>query len=295
MTPNKKQHFIPSSYLLAWADPDCPSGQDPYVWRFDVDGTNGRRKSPEKLFHEPDMYTITKPDGQRDLRLEQGLSKIERNFVKARKKLAGREDLTNQDRVALHLFVAAAHARTPATREHWREQWKEPLAMMDELAASMKTKTTAEKMAAASKQLPASGPTMDHDQVRRLVEKPMQSLLVPLMNEVARWLVRLDLLVCETTDPVGFITSDHPCIWFDAEAHKRPAMFRSPAIMYDSIEITMPISPSCLFVYNRRGLKGFHKTERRLLDEMNRRQRFHARESFVVRSNYTDPFWFKAR
>jgi hypothetical protein len=69
MSKHKKQHFIPSSYLRAWCDPNCPENQTPYVWRFSADGLESKKKSPEKYFHENNMYTIKKADGGRDLDL----------------------------------------------------------------------------------------------------------------------------------------------------------------------------------------------------------------------------------
>ncbi len=62
---NKRQHFVPTCYLKAWLDPSAPrtNTRTPYVWMFDKDGTNPRNKSPEKIFHETDMYTLRLPDG----------------------------------------------------------------------------------------------------------------------------------------------------------------------------------------------------------------------------------------
>lgn len=68
---HKKQHFVPQCYTKAWHDPDAPAGpkMNPYVWVFDRDGTNVRRKAPANLFTETDIYTIERADGERDLRL----------------------------------------------------------------------------------------------------------------------------------------------------------------------------------------------------------------------------------
>jgi hypothetical protein len=76
----KNQHFIPRSYLAAWCDPTTPAGHEPYVWRFDKDGTNRRKKSPANLFSETDTYTITTADWKRDLTLENGLAELESRF-----------------------------------------------------------------------------------------------------------------------------------------------------------------------------------------------------------------------
>ena len=77
------QHFVTQGYLRAWCDLATPTGHEPYVWRFEKDGSNPRHKPPKKIY-ESDLYTIPLPDGGRDLRLEHGLSQLEGKFVKIR-------------------------------------------------------------------------------------------------------------------------------------------------------------------------------------------------------------------
>ncbi len=80
----KKQHYLPACYLKAWRDPVVPENQTPFVWIFDKSGRSGRRKAPENIFRETDMYTIHMPDGSRDLRLEHGLNQLESMFSSIR-------------------------------------------------------------------------------------------------------------------------------------------------------------------------------------------------------------------
>ena len=63
----KKQHFVPQCYTKAWHDPAAPAGpkMSPYVWVFDRDGANPKRKAPANLFTENDIYTIKSEDGER--------------------------------------------------------------------------------------------------------------------------------------------------------------------------------------------------------------------------------------
>ena len=91
MSKHKKQHFVPSSYLKAWCDPECSPKYSPYVWRFSFDGTESRKKSPDNIFHETDMYTIRRRNGERDLRLEHGLQQLETKFARIRRKILQRQ------------------------------------------------------------------------------------------------------------------------------------------------------------------------------------------------------------
>jgi|SRR5208283_3337295 len=77
----KKQHTIPKCYLKAWCDPRTPPGQQPYIWRIRRDGTEKKKKSPEKSFTATDRYTINLPSGERNLVIEDTLSGIENAFV----------------------------------------------------------------------------------------------------------------------------------------------------------------------------------------------------------------------
>jgi len=295
MAKNKNQHTVPACYLKAWCQPDTPKNQTPWVWVSEKDGGEPRRKAPEKLFRKTDFYTGTGAGGERLLGIEITLGRIETLFTRVRNKALNYEkSLTAEERGILCMFAAAAHARTPAQRDHIRKQWTHPLAMMDELAEYMKTATPENKRKLASmtpRSADAKG-SLDHGQVRAIVENPMQTLLVPTIRAVAPLLGRLDMAVLQTDDSLGFITSDNPCVWSDPEAYKRPPLYQSVGLNRKSIEITMPLSPRhCLFL-NRNGLRGYIPIAQTVVDDINRTTRFAAAEHFVTRLPMHRPIWF---
>lgn len=151
MTSHKKQHSVPQCYLKAWCDPNTPAGQEPYVWLFHKDGSGARRKAPENIFYETDLYTIHRADGERDLILEHGLAALESEFVAIRDtKLSRRQELTARERLMICAFIAAAQARTPAQRDHLRGQWAKVLEKADRMREWAKTATPEQKKRAAS-------------------------------------------------------------------------------------------------------------------------------------------------
>jgi hypothetical protein len=133
--------------------------------------------------------------------------------------------------------------------------------------------------------------SLSYEDVKRVAERPMQTMLPTMVRTEIPLLTRLDMLVLTSPDAAaGFITSDYPCVWFDPEAYRRPPFYQRPALIYRSIEITLPVSPRQMILLNRQGLSGYMDTT--IVDEYNRRTRFHCTEYFVSNSNQTKPIWF---
>ncbi len=291
---HKKQHTIPESYLKAWCDRKTPEGHEPYVWVISKDGQKTKKKAPTNVFTETDFYTIKKIDGTRDLVLEHGLQQLESKFATVRRNtLEPMADISPEDRITLCAFTAAMHARTKAQREHTRNQWTPILDMMKSMQSKSKTMTPEERDILAAHTPPSSeeGGIRIED-VENIVENPMQSMLGLMVEVETPLLIALDMAVLHTQSVPGFITSDRPCVWFDPEAYKRPPYYRIPALMYESIEITLPISPSYVLLLNRQGFNGYKATNKTIVDEFNRRIRFHCYEYLVASRNEQDPYWF---
>lgn len=176
MAHHKKQHYIPACYLKAWCDKNTSKGHTPYVWVFDADGSNSRRKAPGNIFHESDMYTIERKDGNRDLVLEHGLSQLESTFSRIRRKtLAPKRAINETERLLLCAFIASMHSRTPAMREHLREQWERPLRMMEEMNQWLSKATPEELSRAMAPVLSSvdSKKNISYEQVKQIHENPI--------------------------------------------------------------------------------------------------------------------------
>lgn len=296
MSKHKKQHYIPKCYLKAWCDQNCPPNQTPYIWVFEKESRKGRRKAPENIFHETDMYTLRDENGGRDLTIEHGLSQLEGMFTIIRnKKFNYSRDLDSQEHFIICVFIAAMHSRTRSQLDHMSEQWRGPLKIADDLAEKMKTATVEEKRSMArisSFGSSSNRGSFTHEQVRAMVENPAGTVLLPMIRAVAPLLAKLDFSILYTDTKPGFITSDSPCIWFDPDAYKRPPLYRGPALMYETIEITLPISPTQCILLNRQGVNGYTYMPENSVKEFNRRVRFHSSESFVVNQNFVNEFWY---
>lgn len=242
------------------------------------------------------MYTITSNTGERDLRIEKSLSQIEDGFTIIRNsKLQFRRDLTAEEHFVLCIFLASIHARTIQQLQHVSDQWRRPLEMMEEMAAQMKSASPEElKRMASIPSLRSSEneSSMTIDDVRRIVEHPVEAMLFPMISIEAPLLRKLDFSVLCTSSIRGFITSDAPCVWTDPEAYKRPPLYQSPALGYKSIEIFLPVSPSqCIFL-NRQGMRGYIDVEDSVLNHVNRAVRFASETHFISNEGVVEDYWF---
>jgi hypothetical protein len=188
-------------------------------------------------------------------------------------------------------FIAAAHARTPTQRDHIGGQWAKVLEKAERMKEWART-ASREQLDAAGSLGRGSGPSLGYEGVKALAETPMQTMLLPQIRAATFLLARLDFALVESQSEERFITSDNPCVWFDPEAYKRPPFYRAPALMYESIELTLPVSPRQMILLNRRGASGYFGAPSHLVDELNRRTRFHCSEHFVNNSNTTRTAWF---
>lgn len=296
MVGHKKQHFVPQAYLKAWCDPETPAGQRPYVWVFSKNGTSARRKAPENIFAETDLYTISMEDGSRNLVLEHGLSELESEFVKVRETgLAKMRTLSPMQHGYLCAFVAAAHARTPAQRDHMSAQWGRVLAKMDDIRKWAESATPAQKLAAPRIGGCENGASLTYDEVKRIVDQPLQTMLRGSIKVQLPVLLKMNLALLTASGAHRFITSDSPCVWFDPEAYKKPPMYRAPGLGCPTIEVSLPVSPRQMVIFNWRGADGYYPADDSMVDECNRLTRFYCFESFVNCENTTLPMWFDRR
>jgi len=287
---HRKQHWVPNSYLGAWCDPDRSPKYDPYVWIFPKDGGNGQRKSPRNIFAETDFYTIHLPDGTRDLSLEHGLATLETRFSRIREtRIKKREPLNAEDKVWVCAFMAAMHLRTRAQRNAFRQQWGHALRIAEDLQHRLDSMTPEQQKEyrPTTEIGKTSGPTLTIEDVRELAKRPLQQMLPDLIEKDLPVLARMNLVIFTTDDELGFITSDHPCVWFDERARRGPLSLRSR-----TIEVSMPISPHSLALLCWADLPSYKSVSAPELNNDNRLQQANCDEYFVARRNTSKPEWF---
>lgn len=295
---NKKQHFVPATYLRAWCDVNTPSNYEPYVWIFPKNGGEPKSKPPEKIFWETDFYTIKKISGERDLVLEHGLAQLESQFAVLRdKKFSKRKPLTLQDRSIICTFTAAMYARTKARRNHLKEQWQQVLDMGNRMAEWAKTAPPEQvKQLSSALHTPHDkGASLSMNDIEYIVENTIQSSLVAETATIAPALADMRFVILDTLDIPTFITSDNPCVWVDPDLQKEPSPFGAGGLISPSIEISLPISPTqCIFFGRKLFVSNFYipiQINNPLADTLNSRTLAFANEYFVYNQNSVKFSW----
>ena len=284
---HKRQHFVPKSYLASWTDPGTPSGQEPYVHLLTKDGSGYRRKAPAKIFRETDLYTIKMAGGLRDLTLEHGLSQLEDNFMRVvREFIVPRRPLPTIPRLKLMLFVAALHARTLKMRDHHTAQWKRLLDIAERGAPEDGRIEWLDGTANPE------DPSYIHvDDIRELVENPMPTTVPAGIDAETPLMMQMHARILCIKSETGFITSDSPVVWMNAEkAQSQEARFWGPSFIDKELEITVPLTPTRALLL-RHGVPGLDYLDvpDKAIRMLNARTRHYANEETVSRLGCYEP------
>jgi len=270
-----KQHLIPNCYLKAWCDPRTPDDQTPYIWRIAKDGSSKKNKAPAKSFTATDRYTITLPNGEKDLIVENTLAGLENAFVSVRDRVEQREELTPEDRATLCLFTAAMHSRTKRAGDHWK-----------------RTAQQIHDMVSSLEQQYGAKPTTSHE-TGRMVEVAPQYLVMTMLEIQTPMYFAMEMSVFVSQDEIGFITSDSPCVWFNPNAYRWPPFYRHAGLGQRDVEVTLPLTPRHLLLISHENLPFYVGVEQKTVDEANRLWHAACAAEFVSWKGETRPCWFE--
>lgn len=293
---HKKQHYIPKVYLAAWCDPETPSRMQPYVWMLDPAGGPGKKRAPHKLFSETEIYTISRPDGSRNLKIEHALSRVEQGLNDLiANYIAQCRQLPNPRKTKLIEFIAAMHGRTPQTRDIQLGLWKSKLdvALQQEQSLEDSTPSPTSQEDEVVQSGASSRPSMDT--LRRAIESPMQYLVPGAFKEAMPALSRMSITVF-CTDLPSFITSDSPVTWFDPTVPRDKYLTHETSLSDDGIEVTMPLSPRhSIMLHNPRiphtGSVSYKSACPRTVVALNRRTAHFADKKIVSWKDGFDASW----
>ena len=263
------------------------------MFGFSQDGTQSHNKAPKNILKETDTYTIKGADGSRDLTLEQGLCQLESRFVGIlNNKFSNEETLSQDEHLYVCGFMAAMIARTKAQREYLKGYWGGLLKDLDGMINRRRQENPNARIILDRLPDDRNIGSLTYADVREAAEKPLQTLMLPLIDSITPRFLRLDYVIFTTDDDPGFITSDNPCTWADPKRQELPPMFQNQPTLRKSTEISLPISPRQMICLNLNGMRGYIKANDKIVNMANARTRVNALEFFVVNANVKKREWF---
>jgi hypothetical protein len=274
VTDFQNQHIIPQVYLRRWAAPNLGPGRTGQVWVIQKDDlTKKELKSTKGIFSKPDHYTLWN-GAERDLRVEEALSIIERDLPKVYAKLDKREPITGAERVFLTFFTAGMLSRVQSQANWMAEslytEWYQ--------TARLEEKENIEPVASAN------------------IEREMGNLngevvRAGLMRR-AKMLWGMGLYILTTEDETGFITGDDPCSMAVRDGGR--VYIGNP-----TVEIILPLTPRHAAVFagppslSRLGCPGIYRQlSADLVEECNLRTMAQCDKEFVSLRGEVRDSWF---
>lgn len=285
---HKSQHYVPRSYLAGFVDPETPEHYEPYVWVHERKGDEPYQKAPKNVAEDSFYYSFRNERGELQHDVEAALSKIEGPGVEVIRTLdqgTDPEDLTEEQRTGLAVFLGFMAGRVPARRDHIERQLGEFGQRLMQFAASRRGyfhRIFREAMA-------ESGREFDEDEVekhrQRILEgeivelrgTPETSLrlmieLAPLEGEYAR---QFPLRVLEVPESARFFTSDNPLVKVSTERLPAPWGW---GVGWETpwMEATFPLSPSACLLISQHHPPGREVVSTNRVREINFRTAAHA-------------------
>jgi Protein of unknown function (DUF4238) len=274
---HKKQHTIPKSYLAAWLEPNTPHGQDPAIFRISKDSKEVRRRSPANSFTETDRYTVRLQDGTRDLTVEHFLGGIENDFQGVLDTIRLRQPLTAPERALICAFTGAMLGRSKQQGDWLLKQELEHLEQIKDLERTHNIEPVASQAKEES------------------IKNYHAQLVVNAIQIFTPVLFMMNLTICTTDDPLGFITSDAPAV-MDNPKIQGMVFYGQPGLAQKDVEITLPLTPEHLALFtHKRGDALYVPLPIFLADEANRTTYFFCQSEFISHTGQMKDAWFEER
>jgi hypothetical protein len=272
---HKKQHFVTAAYIKEWCDPKTPTGHTPYVWLVSKDGISVEKRAPQNIFNETDFYTVFDEYGNRDLKIEHYLHKIEDNFLAARKSIQAMHQLTDIEFQSIVVFIASTFARTKLQKREQEGIWSDLLLIYQGLG------------------IDRSMPEL-YKQIEKLKAQPLPYHLTNFLNITSPFLLRMKLTIMVTSKHSGFITSDNPVLWFDPSARSTNKPLSFFGLGSTDLEIILPLSPNFLAQLTWKNSDQYISVDSQpeIVNEINKLMVYFSDEYVILNHDQPNKYWF---
>lgn len=274
MSTPQKQHYVPQCYLKQFTDPNTPQWQEPYVWIFDKNGKNRRKKAPSNILVSKDLYTLQISGRGKDYSIEQSLSQLESDYASVfDRKIKPGLPLSDDEQIVLCAFTATMLQRTLRHKDTLERFYDELIRRTEllERAHNITPRKSAE--------------------LRAEKENAHKLSLVAILPNLTRLLLEMKVaFLCVDKSGARFITSDDPCNLFNPDLQWQS--FYGPGLAQENIELTLPLSPHVLLILSWQNLRGYIEIPKARVEDLNRRIRASAYQYFIFSSPKPKRIWF---
>lgn len=126
----------------------------------------------------------------------------------------------------------------------------------------------------------------------RILENAPQHFLAMSLDVESPLYLRMNMAILVTDDPIGFITSDSPCGWYNPKAHTMPPFYRSPGLAQTDIEVTLPLTPQHLLLFSHEDYPAYMDVGTHAVNQINHRLHASSDQEFVSWKGVARPDWF---
>ena len=259
-------------------EPITPPEQAPAIFRISKVSKEVHRRSPANSFTETDRYTVHLLDGTRDLTVEHALGDIENEFQGVLKTIRLKKPLTPPERAQICAFAGAMLGRSKQQGDWLLKQELEHLEQIRELERTHNI----EPVASQAKE--------------EAIKNYHAQLVVNAIQIFTPALFEMNLTICTTDDPFGFITSDAPAVMYNPKIYGLGGFYGQPGLAQKDVEITLPLTPEHLALFtHKRGDALYVPLDTVFTDEANRTTYFFCESEFVSRTGEVKDVWFEER
>lgn len=232
----KGHHFITESYQRNFTD------DKGHVWIL----TSQKRifnTNPDNSFKEDHFYTVKLPGGGGSLVVEKTLAEIEGGFIGVvNNKILKGQNLSEEDRGYISLFVAAMLTRTKVQRNHFRDTHNNLIKRMEEMQVAFRKNPPKYQMERGD------GPSISLDELKQHMQNfdSDESLsTLALLQDTAPIISQMKWSILSAPEGMFFISSDNPFCMCSPERERlygRRAIGASAGLADSDIEVTFPLT-----------------------------------------------------
>ncbi len=275
MSKPKSQHWVPKCYLREFVDPNTPENQEPYLWIVERNKKYKKKKAPQNICKEADLYTIQIPGKEKSYVIEESLSAIEGKYADIfRKKIKNKLPLSPYDHTILCYFVGAMLLRTLRHKQNFDH-------FIDQIVERTESLEHQHGI-----------PHKESEKWKSYKANAHGISLADTLPDIAKLLGKMSLafLCVDVEKSSRFITSDDPCNLFNPELQWQK--FYGPGLRMKDTQITMALSPEIMLCMSWSNFKGYIKWPASLVEESNRMIRAYCNEYFLSHTSKIKWRWF---